>query len=212
MAMTWRDVTIPLHPGMTLWPGDPPFELSPLRRVTQGASSNTSALRLSTHTGTHMDAPWHFEEDGKRLEDVDTALFFGDALLIDLPDADTVAARDLGAADLPPRVLIKTRNSHYPADDPFHKDYAALGEDAAQRLVDEGVRLVGVDYLSDAPYKQEGHATHHVLLRNDVVVIEGLRLGAFPGGAYAFTVLPLALAGADGAPCRAFIGFEEETS
>lgn len=203
--MKWIDVTIPMHAGMAVWPGDPNFEAAPLQRIAAGDGCNTSMLHCCTHTGTHVDAPWHFEEDGKRLHEVDTEVFFGDALLIDLPDVDTIRARHLGHGPLPPRLLFKTRNSDFPADTAFRNDYVAIDEDAAQTLVDNGVRLVGVDYLSVAPFKQPGQPTHHILLRNNVLVVEGLRLGGLCAGYCEFAVLPMALRDMDGAPCRAFV-------
>lgn len=209
MPMQWIDVTIPLHPGMTVWPGDPPFQLTPKNRIAQGDGNNTSLLTLSTHTGTHVDAPWHFEEDGKRLDEVDTAVFFGDALVLDLPEVKVVTAADLPEEPLPDRVLFKTANSDYPADAPFNAEYAALDASVAQRLADDGVVLVGVDALSVAPRKQPGQVTHHVLLHKGVVVVEGLRLQRIAPGMHPFVVLPLALRGADGAPCRAFVGVDE---
>jgi len=213
MAIRWHDVTIPMYAGMTAWPGDPPFEYAALGRMEEGGSSNTSRVSFCTHTGTHVDAPWHFVADGERLDEVDASLFFGEALLLEVPDTvDLVKAADLGPGPLGPRLLIKTRNSRLPVDAPFREDYVALDADAAQRLVEEGVRLVGVDYLSVAPFGQEGQVTHHTLLGNRVLVVEGLRLNEFEAGVYYFTVLPLPILGADGAPCRAFIGQEETVS
>lgn len=207
--MRWVDVSIPLRNGMTVWPGDPPFDLVPERRIAAQEGCNTSRLSLATHTGTHVDAPWHFEESGKRLDALDPAVFFGDALVIALPDVQVIRPEDLGTHSLPPRVLFKTRNSDFPVDAPFTSDYVAVGEDAARRLVEEGVRLVGVDYLSVAPRKQPGQVTHHILLENEVLVVEGLRLAPIPPGIHPFVVLPLPVAGADGAPCRAFVGLAD---
>jgi len=212
MAICWHDVTIPMYAGMTVWPGDPPFEFSALKRMDRGDSSNTSRVAFCTHTGTHVDAPWHFEQTAERVDEMDTSLFFGEALLLEVPDADVVTAAHLGEGALPPRLLIKTRNSRFPVDGPFREAYVALDGEAAQRLVDEGVRLVGVDYLSVAPFKQAGQVTHRTLLSNRVFVVEGLRLNDFQAGVYQFTVLPLPIIGADGAPCRAFIGQEEKAS
>lgn len=209
MAIRWHDVSIPLHEGMTVWPGDPPFEFRPLSRIGNGDGCNTSRIAISTHLGTHVDAPWHFEDNGRKLHEVDTAVFFGEAVLIEVAGVDLIHAEDLGRASLPRRVLIRTRNSDYAADAPFQKDFVALAEDAAQRLADEDVRLVGVDYLSLAPFKQKGHGTHHILLRNEILVVEGLRLKGLPPGPCSFTMLPLALFGADGAPCRAFVSCED---
>ena len=209
MAIRWHDVSIPMKPGMTVWPGDPPFELAPLTRIAEGASCNTSLVTFPTHAGTHVDAPWHFVESGKRLDEIDTAIFFGEALLIDLPDVDRIHAVDLGPDPLPPRVLFKTRNSNCPPNGPFRRDFVAVASDAAERLVNDGVRLVGVDYLSVAPFNEPGSPTHHVLLSREVFVIEGLCLQGFPAGTYLFTALPMPLVGVDGAPCRAFIGQKE---
>lgn len=205
MDIQWHDVSIPLGPHTAVWPGDPPFQLTPADRIAQGNHCNTSILTFSTHTGTHCDAPWHFIDHGKRLDQIDPALFFGEALLLDLSDAAVIHAGDLGRHPLPPRLLLKTRNSVYPDDAPFQPDFVALEPDAAQRLVDEHVRLAGVDYLSVAPYKRSG-PTHRILLENDVLVVEGLRLAGFGQGTYPFIVLPLPILGADGAPCRAFLG------
>lgn len=204
--MQWIDVSIPLNPETTVWPGDPSFEMAPGFRIARGDFCNLSRLSISTHTGTHCDAPWHFEEAGKTLEQVDTSVFFGGARVIDVGDVPLIHADDLGTEKLPPRILLKTTNSKFPADGPFHEDYVAVAQDAAQRMVDEGVRLVGIDYLSIAPYNDQ-EPTHHTLLRNDVLIIEGLRLKEIPAGACDFVVLPIHIVGADGAPCRAFVGY-----
>ncbi|GMV99487.1 MAG: kynurenine formamidase [Candidatus Hydrogenedentota bacterium] len=208
MGLVWHDVSIPIREGMTVWPGDVPYSIAPSSRIDNGASTNVSAITLSTHCGSHVDAPWHFENDGARLDQVPKNLFFGEAAVIDCTGKVIVTAEDLGKANLPPRILIKTDNSSFPSD-PFRTDYVALDPDAAQRMVDEGVRLVGVDALSVAPYKQPGQPTHHILLQNNVLIVEGLRLMGVPAGDCWFTVLPLPLEGADGAPCRAFIGWED---
>lgn len=209
MDVKWIDVSIPMRQGMTVWPGDTEFSLRPASRIAEGAGCNVSTLTLSTHTGTHVDAPWHFEDGGDRLHQVDTGVFFGDALVIDLPNRETIRAEDLGSDPLPPRILLKTNNSGYPAEDAFLTSYVAVEPDAAQRMVDDGVRLVGVDYLSVAPYKQPGQDTHHILLQANVFIVEGLRLQHIPAGTHAFVVLPLPLIDADGSPCRAFVGVKE---
>lgn len=209
MTIRWRDVSILMKNGMTVWPGDPPFVFAPDSRIAEGASCNTSALQMGTHTGTHMDAPWHFDESGAKLDAVDISLFAGPALLLDMGEKRVIRAEDLGTRPLPPRVLIKTVNARIPADAPFAEDYVALDVSAAERLVDEGVRLVCVDYLSVAPFKQPGQRTHHILLGAGVLVVEGLRLAGFDEGTYELIVLPLPLAGADGAPCRALLGKSE---
>lgn len=209
MALRWHDVTIPMRNGMAVWPGDTPFERQMRSTIAAGDGCHVSALRLSSHCGTHCDAPWHFEAEGARLHEVDTDLFFGDALVIEAPDAEAILAEHLAGLDLPPRVLFKTRNSALPADAPFQTDYAAVTPEAARVLVDAGVRLVGVDYLSVAPYADTA-PTHHILLGAGVFVVEGLLLARVPPGTHPFHVMPLPLHDADGAPCRAFVGLPED--
>ncbi len=209
MIIQWLDVSIPLREGMAVWPGDRPFSMMPNSRVAAGDGCNTSRITLGTHTGTHCDAPWHFEADGKRLHEVDTAVFFGDALVIDLPDIEVITASDLADVELPGRVLFRTRNSALSLDAPFQEDFVALDDSAARCLVAAGVRLVGVDYLSVAPFGKSA-PTHHTLLSHDVFVVEGLRLGPVTPGLHPFTVLPMPIHNADGAPCRAFIGMEKQ--
>lgn len=205
MQIHWKDVSIPMAAGMTVWPGDPEFSLEPGSRISAGDSCNTSVIRLSTHTGTHCDAPWHFLDEGQRLHEVDTSVFFGEAALIACPGVDVVHADDLGPDPLPERILLRTSNSDFPPDAPFRTGFTGVAGDAARRMVEEGVRLVGVDYLSVAPFKASG-PTHRVLLESQVFIVEGLLLDGIAPGVYPFVVLPLPLHGADGAPCRAFIG------
>jgi arylformamidase len=204
MQHQWQDVSIPISPQMTSWPGDPVYEFEPACRIADGASCNVSRIAMATHTGTHCDAPWHFAENGARLDQVDTSLFFGKALVIDLPEVDLIESTHLPAVQLPERVLFRTRNSFLPEDGYFEQNFVALDVSASERLVADGVKLVGIDYLSISPY---GNSTpvHKTLLEAGILIIEGLRLATVPAGLHDFVVLPLPLVGADGAPCRAFI-------
>lgn len=202
--MDWIDVSKTISENLVVWPGDTEYAFAANSRVADGDSCNTSNFRLSTHAGTHCDAPWHFEEDGKRLDAVDPAIFFGPATLIDLPDVDRITAADLPPAPYPARILFRTRCSAQPEDAPFDEAYVGLEDDAAQALVAGGVRLVGIDAPSIAPFNNTG-PTHHTLLRAEVFIVEGLRLAACTPGPCEFIVLPLPMAGVDGAPCRAFL-------
>lgn len=202
--MPWIDVSIPLEVGMTVWPGDLEFSFEPDRRIAQGANANTSFLHLSTHTGTHCDAPWHFIDNGKKLDAVDYSVFFGKAQVIEWNYDEHISAEKLKDIQFSPRVLFKTKNSSLPTVGSFHPNFIGILPDTAELLVSQGVRLVGIDYLSIAPYKQS-RPTHEIFLKHEVFIVEGLRLAGIPAGVYEFVVLPLAIVGADGAPCRAFI-------
>jgi len=204
MHYQWRDISIPISPKTTIWPDDPAFIFEPVSRISEGASCNLSQFTMSIHTGTHCDAPWHFLEDGAKIDQVDTTLFIGKALVIDLPDVDLIHAEDIPEGKLPERVLFKTRNSFLPVDGTFDRNYVALHVDAAERLVADGVKLVGIDYLSISPYG-DAAPVHCTLLKAGMLVVEGLRLADIVAGVYNFIMLPLPIVGADGAPCRAFI-------
>jgi len=200
----WRDISMQLSANTTVWPGDTPFTLTPENRIDDAALFNLSRISMSAHCGTHMDAPWHIVEGGKTLHELDSELFFGEAGLVECLGVGHITTEALGASPLPRRLLLKTRNSEFPATGSFYDEFAALTEAAATRLVAEGVRLVGIDYLSIAP-ADAPVPVHRILLENEVLIVEGLRLDGLPGGRYEFTVLPLAIVGADGAPCRAFL-------
>jgi len=203
------DISIGISPTIPVWPGNPGVELVRVNDMDKGANSNVSRLALGVHTGTHFDAPAHFINGAPGIETLPLTSLIGEALVIHLPSVNRVTAAGLEQANIPAgeqRLLIKTRNSTYWAhgDTEFHTDYVGVGNDAAEWLVERKVALVGVDYLSVAPWK-ESHPTHETLLKAGVVVVEGLNLAAIEPGRYQLICLPLKLIGSDGAPGRAVL-------
>lgn len=206
--MRFVDVSLRLTDGVPTYPGNPPFHLDPVKRIAEGASSNVSALRLGTHTGTHVDAPRHFFDGRPGADALPLDVLIGPARVIHLPGRDPVTADRLIGAGLggATRVLIRTGNSALWSQPEFAADYAGVTRDAAEYLVSAGVRLVGVDYLSIERYKSPGAPAHHALLDKGVVVVEGLDLSAVDPSDYELFCLPLRLADADGAPARVVLG------
>ena len=207
--MRTYDITLTINPQMTVWPGDPPVNMQLISSIASGDSSNVTQVSMSCHTGTHVDAPDHFLNNGKTVESLSMDLLVGRAYVLHLPFVDTITASVLIEADIPPRtrrLLFKTRNSEYWAKGgkEFHEDFVGLSVDAAELLVDRNVKLVGIDYLSIAPYHM-GKPVHTILLDAGVVVIEGLDLSQVSQGRYTLHCLPLKLGGADGAPTRAIL-------
>ena len=207
--MRTYDITLTISPNMPVWPGDTPPRLVRTGSISQGKNSNTSEICMSVHTGTHVDAPDHFLDDGRTVEKLSIDMMVGRAYVLHLPDVDLITAAVLSQAEIPPRtrrLLFKTRNSEYWArgENKFQTNFVALSADAAELLVDRNVKLVGVDYLSVAPYKNS-RATHQILLKAGVVVVEGLDLSRVSQGRYTLHCLPLKLAGSDGAPARAML-------
>jgi arylformamidase len=198
------DVSVPLAAGLPVFPGNPEFELNSVKRIAEGASSNVSRVVMGTHTATHVDAPRHFFDDGAAVDALALDLLIGRARVIDVPRRGGIGADDLAVAGLREdlRVLLKTPNSALWNGAAFKTDYTYLTGDGAQYLADQGVKVVGIDYLSIEQFKKPGAPAHRTLLSQGIVVIEGLNLSEADPGMYELYCLPLRIAGADGAPAR----------
>lgn len=204
------DVTLPIFPDMIVWPGDPPVELERVSSMDAGAHANVSRLACGVHTGTHVDAPHHFLNDQRTVESLSLDVLVGPAQVVWIPDeADVITAEVLEQVTLPSgisRLLLKTRNSQrwQRGEKAFDEKFVGVSADGAEWLVGRGVKLVGIDYLSVAPYKQSV-PTHRTLLGAEIIIVEGLDLSAVPPGSYGLYCLPLKLVGSDGAPARAIL-------
>ena len=204
------DISLTISPDMPVWPGDPPVVLQRVSSMDAGEHANVSELRCSVHTGTHVDAPHHFLNDRRTVEALPLDVLIGPARVVGLGEAvGLVTAEVLQAAGIPAgteRLLLRTRNSQLWAAGEciFQTDFVGISEAGAHWLVEHGVRLVGIDYLSVSPY-QQSVPTHRVLLQPGMVLLEGLDLSAVPPGVYQLVCLPLKLGGADGAPARAVL-------
>jgi len=198
------DVSVPLDAQLPTYPHNTPFALEPIKRLARGDSSNVSTLHMSAHTGTHVDAPRHFFDDGAATDALPLDLLIGRARVIEVSSRAGVAAEDFDTIDLSDdiRVLIKTRNSRLWGSPEFHTDYVGVTESGAKHLVEHGIKVVGVDYLSVEQFKSPGAPAHHVLLGAGTIVIEGLDLRQVDPGIYDMFCLPLRIVGSDGAPAR----------
>src|SRR5262245_47046867 len=201
------DVTVPLDANLPTYPGNTPFHLEAVKRRARGDSSNVSSVRMSVHAGTHVDAPRHFFDEGPGAEALALDVLCGRTRVIELTTRKGVTAEDLASHDFTEdvRVLIKTHNSRLWGSAVFHEDFVALTDAAARFIVEQGVKLVGVDYLSVEEYKRPGAPAHHRLLGAGTIVIEGLNLRDVDPGTYEMFCLPLAIVGADGAPARVIL-------
>ena len=198
------DVSVPLNAALPNYPGNTPFSLEAIKRIASGGSSNVSTLHMSAHTGTHVDAPRHFFDDGLGTEALALDMLIGRARVIEITSRKGITAEDLAASDLTEdvRVLIKTHNSRLWGLPAFQPDYIGVTESGARHLVEHGVKVVGVDYLSVEEFKKPGAPAHHVLLGGGTIVIEGLNLRDVEPGVYDMYCLPLLVVGSDGAPAR----------
>jgi len=202
------DISVPIRTGGLVYPGNPEIDVSLQQAVAKGAGANVSFVRFGSHTGTHADAARHFFDDGQTVDKIPLERLIGPALLLAFPDdLRAVGAADLKKQDLngETRILLRTRNSALLSQKEFVLDYTYLAPDGAQYLVDNGVELVGIDYLSIEQFHSGHHMTHRTLLEKSVVILEGLDLSAPPPGKYQLICLPLRIEGCDGAPARAVL-------
>lgn len=209
--MTRRyDVTIPLANGLASYPGNPEIRIAPHSELSRGASANVSSVHLGSHSGTHVDAAKHFDDAAAGVDALPLERLIGPAVVLAFgDDVRAIGPRELERHDLlgRTRILLRTRNSARQGGD-FFSDYTYLAPDGAAWLVERGVELVGIDYLSIEQFRSGHHRTHRTLLSEGVVIVEGLALAAVPPGPYRLICLPLRIAGLDGAPARVVL--EEE--
>lgn len=210
-AQGWTDVSATLDPATTpVYEGDAPMKFEFLKDMRKGDPLTLSVYSLGAHSGTHIDAPMHFVAGGAPIDQVALEPLIGPALVIDI--ADSVQAID--AAELnrhewtgAERVLFRTRSSRrgWMESPDFHRDFAYIAPDAAQLLADAGVKLVGIDYISAEQFGAAAPRTHQILLGKGIPVVEGLQLKGVAPGEYDIIVLPLKVAGHEGAPARAIL-------
>jgi len=194
------DISVPVGPRMITYTGDPTVTLERVVSIAGGGVVNLSRLDFGVHSGTHVDAPVHFIDGAATAETLPLDVLIGPARVLDLTGADRLDASVFDGVELEERVLLKTRNSELWNRDTFADEFLALTEDGARRLIEAGVKLVGIDYLSIGD-----EAAHQVLLGAGVVAIEGLDLRGVEPGDYQLVCAPLKLVGSDGAPARTLL-------
>ena len=210
------DVTVPLSDELPTYPGDPGIQIRNWLTLANGDPANVSVLNFGAHTGTHVDAPAHFIEGAAKVESLDLEILIGEANVVEVPKDEHVIDEQFIIANCPPdskRILFKTRNSAFwgEPNPEFHTDFTYLDLKAAQQLVERGVKLIGIDYLSIEKFAQQNHETHLLLLARGVVILEGLNLSGIQAGKYELICLPLRLRSekGDGAPARVVLRTRE---
>lgn len=202
--MPLQDISRLLTPGHPTWPGDAPYRLTPVARIAGGDSVNTAELATSTHTGTHVDAPWHYDDAGARLDEIPLEVYVGPCCVLSVtPQGGYVTPAALAGlpGTLPPRLLLHTGQPAHWAE--FPEDFTALEPAFVREVARRGVRLIGTDCPSVDPLTSKTLDAHAACRETGVLILEGLNLSATPDGDYDLVCLPLPLAGVDGAPARA---------
>jgi len=200
---------MPISESMTVWPGDPAVRFERASSIAQRDSSNVTRIIMGAHTGTHIDAPYHFFEQGETIETIPPEILIGPCRVIELMTDSHIVRKDLEPLQLKAqsRVLFKTKNSALWGNRPgaFHRDFIALAPGAAEYLVEKNIALVGIDYLSIEAFHAEGNPVHRILLGNSIVILEGLNLSSVRAGDFELICLPLMLQGVEASPARAVL-------
>lgn len=203
------DISMPLSDAIPVWPQSPGAVTTRLQSIAAGAEAEVSSLTMEVHTGTHLDCPAHMIAGAETTDDYALETGLGEALVLDTGEAGELDAELLGSLDVPAgtrRVLLRTRNSRHPAlrEKPFSPDYAALTLSGAEWVLEHGIELVGIDYLSIQRFG-DPLDTHLALFRGGVTILEGLWLADVAAGRYELLCLPLRLTGCEAAPARAVL-------
>ncbi len=203
------DISLPISNELPCWPDDPAIELTRLSDTAKGDVATVSHLSSTVHIGTHVDAPAHFVPGGAGVDQLDLNVLIGLCHVVHMPDTDVIDSALLDQLSIPAgttRLLLRTRNSDLweRGESRFQEDYVAVDHSGAAWLVEHGIQLVGVDYLSVAPFT-DTFRTHDILLREEVILLEGINLSGVEPGDYHLVCLPLKVRNADGAPARAVL-------
>jgi arylformamidase len=199
------DISRRLQNGMAVWPGDTAFHFE-VSSFNEGEGTvNVGSLQLSTHTGTHVDAPYHFNDEGKRIIELDLDLYIGPVRVIDMEGKESIEAKDLQDINLDgiERILFRTVSWKNPTE--FPERIPHLNPDIAPFLASKGIRLIGVDLPSVDPIESKTLEAHHSLHNYGVHILESVQLDNIKPGDYELIALPLPLVEGDGSPVRAIL-------
>lgn len=208
--MRFYDVTVPLSEGVPIYQGDPEVKIETPLTMANGDAANVSKLCFGVHTGTHVDAPNHFIDGTRRLDELELEKLIGKCRVVEIEtNVMAIEPRHLAEIGNAERVLFKTRNSTF-WNEPkqgFRKDFTYITPESAHLLADKNLKLVGIDYLSVEKFGSKDFATHIALLEKEIVILEGLDLREVPPGVYELICLPLKYVGGtgDGAPARTIL-------
>ena len=207
--MKLYDISLPISGKLPFWPGDPQVVLKMTSSIAGGDQCNITKIQMGVHTGTHIDAPYHFLRDGSTIDAIPVETFIGTCLVVEIDSEVLIEKKDLQKCNITgySRILIKTRNSEMWANSisSFEKNFVALAIDAAQYLTEINTILIGIDYLSIESFHSEDSSVHKLLLRNNIAILEGLNLSGVKAGIYGLICLPLKLQGCEGAPARVLL-------
>lgn len=204
------DISYPYYEGMAIYPGNPGFSMEDYYNISKGDSCNISEIRMGTHTGTHIDAPTHFIQNGKSVDRIPLEVMNGKTKVLDFTGIADIDTDNLRQSINEPDsiILFKTDNSSHFKDKNVLDEFVTLTYEAADYLAEIGIRMIGIDYMTvERPRtkREAGKSVHNSLLKNDIVILESINLEGVDEGQYILHCFPLSIVGADGSPVRAVL-------
>src|SRR6056297_674814 len=199
------DISITVKENMLSFPGDTFTEIERIKEI-EDDGYNLSKMKVSVHTGTHADAPSHFIENGKYIDEISLERFMGRAQVIEIKNKKVITKEELENIEIKcDKVLFKTVNSRYLKEESFNKDFVYINYKAAEYLVENGVKLIAIDYLTVESLDSKDFQVHKLLLENEVIIIETVDLETIEPGFYNLLAFPLKLKGCEASPIRALL-------
>ncbi len=200
------DLSVNINSNMLKWPSDPKIKVDKVSSIENGDIANVSSLSMGSHTGTHIDAPYHFNINGKKVDEIDLNDLIGTVLVVEVYNKKSIDYDDIKELELDKykRIIFKTDNTinGLMRKEEFDERYVSLDISAAEFLVQHNVKVVGIDYLSIESYTAKVPEVHRLLTKNNVIIIEGLNLSEVDSGEYLLIAMPIKIKGCDGAPSR----------
>ena len=199
------DISITIEDNMLSFPGDTPPHLSRVKDIKE-ADYNLSKMEVSVHVGTHADAPTHFIEEGKYIDEINPERFMGKTQVIEIENEEKITREELKNIDIKAdKILFKTLNSQYLQQTTFNEDFVYLTVEAGQYLIKQGVKLIGIDYLTIESLNSNNFEVHKLILGNDIIILEAVDLSEIKPGIYDLWAVPLKLKKAEASPIRALL-------
>jgi len=201
------DVSLTISKKLVIWKNDPKVKIREVQSLKKGDKVNLTEIKFGVHTGTHIDAPSHFLKNGKTVDKLDINNFFGQVSVIEIKNKKVIEPEDLKNKILCDKVLFKTDNSKFWLDKnhKFTTNYTTITANTAKYLVSKKIKLVGIDYLSIGRTGIDNDITHKILLRNNIIILEGLNLSKVEEGLYEIICAPLKIKECEGSPARVFL-------
>lgn len=202
------DITFAISNKIPSWPGSVGFECNWLMEIPKHAN-NLSSFSMDSHLGTHLDAPLHFIEGGRSIEKLELGKMLGDVFVLEIYNIKSITDLDLESAGIPKsckKLILKTDNQKYWKQNltEFQEDFSSIDASGAKWIVEKGIHLIGIDYLSIQRFN-DGPETHQILLKNEIIIVETLNLEYVSQGWYYLICLPLKIEGLEGSPVRALL-------